>query len=249
MSHFTITVALPATTPADAEVLHKALEQALEPFDENLEVPRYVEYTREQLIEKGRKEIAAYRDGLYAQYLADPDAYRAQCRNPNHLEYLETVFPEKLGWTDGQVYAREIRWYDTEDIGPDGEVYSERNPKSQWDWWVVGGRWGGNWRFNSAVDYEYIRTEPHAFGMSEGAAKPLATDCGRVGDIAAETFESAWGYVDLEGEWHEKGSMGWWGMSDADESESGEARWKRQYLEWVASLPKDAWVVNVDCHI
>ena len=250
MSHFTITVALPGDTPAELEQLQKALEAALAPFDENLTVDRYLEYTREQLIANGREEIERYRTGLYAKYLADPEAYREQYkRNPAHLTYIAEEFPKRLTWTDEQVYASQVSWYDPSEIGPDGEVYSERNPQSKWDWWVVGGRWGGMWRFKEPVDYPHLGTEASTFGMNEDAAKALATDCGRVSDIAPETFDSTWGYIDLEGQWHEKGQMGWFGLSDADETDNGEKRWKKQYLDWIASLPKDAWVVNIDCHI
>lgn len=249
MSHFTITVALPAEVKADKDALREALTETLAPFDENLEVPRYVEYTREQLIQKGRDQIEKYRVGLYAQYLADPSGYITTCSNTAHIKYISSEFQLKLSWTDEQVYADQTRWYEPQDIGAAGEVYSEYNPKSRWDWWCVGGRWAGTWRFKSPVDYDYLRSEESAFGMREDAAKALATDCGRVGDIASETFDSAWGYINLEGAWVEKGKMGWWGMSTADESDNGEARWKKQYLDWIASLPKDAWAINVDVHI
>jgi hypothetical protein len=249
MSHFTVTVALPPDVPADAEKLSLALADALSPFDENTVVNRYVQYTKEQLIAKARQDRDDYEKGWYAQYLADPEGYAARHpHNSLHLEYLRTVFPEKLTWTDEQLYASEIDNY-VGDVGAEGEVYSTYNPQSQWDWYSVGGRWGGGWRFKSAVDYDYIGTQSSAFGMSEDADKELATDCGRVGDIAPETFDGTWGYVTLDGEWVEKAKMGWWGMSDADESESGEAKWKKHYMDWLASLPKDAWVVNVDCHI
>ena len=48
MSHFTVGVITKNGT--EEEVI-----KALEPFDENVEVDRYIEYTKEQLIEKGKK--------------------------------------------------------------------------------------------------------------------------------------------------------------------------------------------------
>lgn len=86
MSHFTVTVALPGTI-AESDI-EAELAKVLAPFDENLEVPRYVKYTREQLIEKGRQGIAEFRDAGYAKYLKDPVAYIEGSSNIAHLEYL-----------------------------------------------------------------------------------------------------------------------------------------------------------------
>lgn len=249
MSHFTITVALPAEVPADKAALQEALETALAPFDENIEMDRYVSYTKEQLIVKAKENRENYKNGLYAQYLTDPAGYVAKCHNASHLEYISKAFPDKLTWDDERLYVEELKYYDSEDIGSEGEVYSTYNPQSKWDWWVVGGRWGGTWRFKSPVDYDYLSTDSSSFGMAEEAGKLLATDCGRIGDLAPEHIAPSFGYIALDGEWVEQGSMGWWGVSTADESETGRARWKRQYFNWIASLPKDAWIISVDCHI
>ena len=131
MSHFTVMV------------IGNNVEKQLAPFDENLEVPRYVEYTKAQLIEKGRKCIEAYKNSRYAEYLKDKEAYKASRNNERHINYLENEFPLKLNWTDEQVYQDQIDDYEADCIGEDGEVYSESNPQSKWDWWEVGGRWAG----------------------------------------------------------------------------------------------------------
>ena len=178
MSHFTVTVALPGTL-AEHEI-EAALAEALAPFDENKDVPRYVSATKAELIEKGRRKIEEYKAGAYAEFRADPVAYAAKCRNLRHLEYIaggaealllepelaarytelvsefekmadeeyerfgrrmgdkrdvykpmtfDGSFPAKLDWTDEQVYADEIEWESAENIGPDGEIYSEYNPE------------------------------------------------------------------------------------------------------------------------
>lgn len=248
MSHFMITVALPSEVEASEAALQKSLEEALAPFEEELETPRYVEYTKAELIAKGRKRIEDYRTGLYAEYLADPAGYLEKySHNAHHCRYISEEFPEKLTWNDDQVYADQLTWYEPEDIGAEGEVYSDRNPNAQWDWYSVGGRWQGKWRFKSKPDYEYLQSHV-SWGVNKDEHE-LATDCGRVDDIAAETIDSAWGYLNLDGKWIEKGKMGWFGFSDADESDEAEAKWKKAYLDWIVSLPKDTWIVNVDCHI
>ena len=52
----------------------KTIDELLAPYEEK-EVPRYVQYTKLQLIEKGKAEIKAFEETLYAEYLKDPEQY------------------------------------------------------------------------------------------------------------------------------------------------------------------------------
>ena len=56
---------------------------------------------------------------------------------------------------------------------------------------------------------------------------------------------SCWAVVQ-DGQWYEKGSMGWWGMSIDD---LPEYEWQERLHELVLSLPDDSWLTVVDCHI
>lgn len=49
-----------------------------------------------------------------------------------------------------------------------------------------------------------------------------------------------------DGEWYEKGSMGWWGCV-SDEKPADE--WNKMWDEIVNNLPADTWLTVVDCHI
>lgn len=132
MSHFTVLV------------IGNNPEKQLEPYNENISIDPYVKYTKEQLIEKCKKEIEDYKNGMYAEFLFDPDGYKARHKdNVNHLNYIENEFPLKLNWTDEELYADEIKDYEKSDVGPNGEVYSTYNKKSKWDWYSLGGRWTG----------------------------------------------------------------------------------------------------------
>lgn len=58
-------------------------------------------------------------------------------------------------------------------------------------------------------------------------------------------------YLEIDGEeakkpdpWHEKGRMGWWGMS-SDEKDD----WPEQFMSLFKLIRDDQWVVIVDCHI
>jgi len=122
-------------------VIGKNVEKQLRKYDENIEVKRYVKYNKEELINQGRKHIEDYKNGIYAKFLKDPEKYKAECKNNGHLNYVENEFPKKLDWTDEQVYADEIKGYESGDVGKKGEVYSTYNPRSRWDWYEIGGRW------------------------------------------------------------------------------------------------------------
>lgn len=133
MSHFSVMVLSKDSTDLDT---------LLAPFDENMEVEPYISRTKAQVIEEKRKEIEDYSTkGYYAEYLKDPEAYREKNKNnPKHLKYIEEEFPKKLSFTDEQLYQEEIQYYSSEQITEDGSIISTYNPKSKWDWYVVGGR-------------------------------------------------------------------------------------------------------------
>ena len=52
------------------------------------------------------------------------------------------------------------------------------------------------------------------------------------------------GFIDLEGRWHERGNMGWWGIVTERDDDYDVAWWK-----FVESLDGDQRVYVVDCHI
>ncbi|MDF3280862.1 hypothetical protein [Gordonia sp. N1V] len=249
MSHFTTTVALPGDTAFDD--IETALEAALAPFDENTIVPRYVCATKAELIAEERKRIEKFRDGTYAKYLADPEKYIAECQNSAHVRYITGAdedggFPAKLNWTDEQVYASAVKWEEPENIGPHGEVYSTYNPKSQWDWWTIGGRWGGMWQLKEHDAALVTQTRPSAFGMAEKSLQPYRADVARIEQIVPESMTPTFALVDLGGEWHESAKMGWFGMS-SDKKDPDE--WNVAYANAITAMPRDTWLVNVDCHI
>lgn len=58
---------------------------------------------------------------------------------------------------------------------------------------------------------------------------------------------ATYAFVDYEGEWHETGDMGWWGM---DVSALGqEAQYDRDFEMMLADAGDDDWITIVDCHI
>ncbi len=144
MSHFTVAVF--------TEQNGKPLEELLTPFNENITVERYVKATREQLIEESKKEVHDYATtGLYAEFLKDPEKYRSENKQHEHMNYIENEFPLRLQWADEEHYKNAIRYYEPEEIGENGEIHSTYNPNSKWDWYQIGGRWSGLLKLKSSA--------------------------------------------------------------------------------------------------
>ena len=205
MTHFTITVALPGDT--DRGDIEAALQTAMEPYYEELNVEPYVRYTAQDIVEDTQYQL-----------------YRIQ--HPN-------TKPED--WFGGE-------------LDEDGNIVSTYNPDSQWDWYVIGGRWGGHWTIKQEYAYTAAKglTEPSSFGHSEHAADPRRVDVARIGQLEPESLDPTFALITLEGEWRESGTVLWFGQS---RDEKNQAVWEAEYLCWISSLPADTWVVLVDAHI
>jgi hypothetical protein len=124
MSHFALIVELPADTlPADYD---DKLGELLAPYDEDLAVPAYKNYWDEarpqdhwsfkHVYGEDAEPPCALDEITWAQFVV---AYNERYRDDGERPALHD--PER-----DRVY--EVSTY---------------NPKSKWDWWVVGGRWRG----------------------------------------------------------------------------------------------------------
>ena len=202
----------------------KNVEELLAPFDENIEYKPYVEYTRDQAIEKVRKDIEKYKNDVYAEYLADPKKYEEEwSHRPQRINYVKNIFPQKLKWTDNECYDYEARRYEPKMIAENGDLLSTYNPKSRWNWYTIGGRWDG------LLNAKY--------GISDNIVYVSEVDWN-------ETIPFA--FITPDGEWHEKGKMGWFGIVTDKKKESD---WETEFMEFVQSLGLNVVVTVVDCHI
>ena len=128
-----------------------------------------------------------------------------------------------------------------------GDDQSDDEVLPEWDWWVVGGRWGGEWRLKPGC-VSGLPSEPSSFGFPDEVAEAGATDCARVGDLVAESIDYVYSYLDLDCVWHTK----WLGPEGSGSTVIGD--WERgpefeeQFLKFLASLDPSAWLVHVDYH-
>lgn len=159
----------------------------------------------------------------------------------------------------------------------DGRFGYFENPNAKWDWWVVGGRWSGEWKntsgepcdemqikdinwesdeeaYKDAIRFWEIAVEGAA--LKEGEEEPFimwkpAYYLERYGDketyAAHQASNMFYAFVTPDGKWHEQGEMGWFGFSNATKETM--ANYKSEFEGFVKSLNPEYWLVVVDCHI
>lgn len=114
------------------------LDVLLAPYDENTQVAPYREYQDSE-----PEKFWAY------------DQFRAEGLIPEHPTWAEfaEAYNAKYGEEDGNAGLL---------VTEDGKPYemSTYNPESKWDWWTIGGRWTGYFRFHKEHAKVVLRGEP-----------------------------------------------------------------------------------------
>ena len=242
MSHFTVAVFTDSFTSVD---------ELLAPYEEGTNDPMYLEWVT-----------------------ADES-----------IEEITAKFNEK---NDGSEDLKQFvkRWY-----GYDYNLTYKNfgricNPNAKWDWYMVGGRWGGLLKLKNAEGVGKVVERCDTARVRDCDFSPNEEDYRkaiRLWEIAVEgspmteeerkkyvvrykgeyyiqkygTKENyarqmsdfyTYAFITADGEWHETGSMGWFGMDDATRS-SREAYRKAfdAYLE--EARKQDLLITIVDCHI
>jgi hypothetical protein len=148
------------------------------------------------------------------------------------LDDLET----KLNKTVFEPVAKPDK--DCESCKGTGTYKSTYNPKSQWDWYRVGGRWDGTIQCRE----KELDTDGFNFDDTHEEIKNniLSTR------LLAENEVIPFAILTPDGDWHQKGKMGWWGCST---DEMSEEEWKKEALK-IYSQHEGKYVgIGLDCHI
>jgi len=180
MSHFLAFVLIPKHSPD----VHQAVATLLAPFDESLEAAPYSTecacigvIAHEVGIRMADRTIGPI-DNFRARYGALDPAFRP----PWDLWIADWQRLVDLTERTHSRYRKPDP--DCEDCHGSGQMATTYNPQSQWDWWVIGGRWDG-W---------------------------LGPDNCVSADAAAQR-QTPFALVTPDGAWHQKGQMGWFGQS------------------------------------
>lgn len=237
------------------------LSKILEPYDENLDVEPYIRRSKEQMIRDAKR----YKRKLLERIAEDPD-----------MEISDWQYDFLNAETDQQFYDAERD--DDINYDEDGNELSTYNPKSKWDWWEVGGRWSGSLtakngdkvdeglvkELNFDVDKErYERNLRWYEVVVDGAPRKEGEEKFSTfynTDYLRECFKTKENYAKIhslpiffavitpDGEWHEKGQMGWFGISSETAEESFD--WDLHFMErFIDNLDDNMELVVVDCHI
>lgn len=123
--------------------------------------------------------------------------------------------------------------------------YSTYNPKSKWDWYLLGGRWSGAIIKLKKGATSGIEGEASWCSSGQGCDAALKKDID-FDAMYAEDEEFAPYAVVKDGEWYARGEMHWFGVSD-DKMTCKE--WSDKVKELIESLPDDTLISFYDLHI
>lgn len=139
-----------------------------------------------------------------------------------------------------------------EHLGVAMDRYYYDNPDAvsgEWDWMVVGGRWGGSWVLREGGRDGPISTEAHSMGSVEHSDGRKHTDCARLRELEFESLSSPYSWIDLAGDWHTK-----WlgpeksGTQEVSKWEIADEEWNRRWMTLLQTIPEDTWLVLTDYH-
>ncbi len=206
-------------------------ENQLTPYDENLEVKFYDKTAHLQSeYENGGAKYVIFADGRMANIYSQEVRDLWQPVNKNTpFSKCELILPKgakvemvpfKQVYKDFETFAKQHCGLEKNEQGQYGYMY---NPNAKWDWYELGGRW---------ENYLPLKNGEHA-------------------------NEAVWDEIDIvklrtpfailkHGEWHEKGEMGWWGMT---KNEKADNDWDKEVNNLIADIAPDTPVYIYDCHI
>lgn len=209
MSHFTVLVIGPNP------------EEQLKPFDENLEVERYLLFSKEDVIERERSVLISFKEEVYNVYLKDPDAYLKKKRGEGHMRYLTEIFPRLHAMDDEELFQAVITGYDQKNIDEDGNVWATSNPDAKWDYYKLGGRWQGYFNLRSGKSADQALKKDIVFPFPP----PFA--------------------IVKNGEWIERGTMGWFGVVTEPKED---ADWNQEFQAAINGCDENTLFSLYDCH-
>ena len=223
-------------------VIHKkgqSIDELLAPYNENIQVEPYIQFSRQEAIDYAREHWVGFADK------PDEDCWLAMTADAGEGMYDEnlnilTTYNPKSKWDwwspggrfDGELRVRHGRGYmykseariGSVDFSLDEEEYAEAL-----EYWKENVEGEGTDRFYSK-DYYLER-----FKDAETYATCVASFC-------------TYAVITPDGEWHAPGEMGWFACS----SETGDdwVRWVRDYQKNFIDTadPKD-YIAIIDCHI
>lgn len=197
----------------------------LEQYSEDLEVEAYVDRTKEEAINDVQRHQRK-------RYLEAVKALQTPNLNSHSMVFYQKIVDQGPSISKEDAWKEVLSWGC--ELDEDENLISTYNPNSKWDWYCVGGRWNGflvlkerkedgsiievNEAYFNEIDWDY---------MKEWNRIPFC-------------------FVNEDGEWYEKGEMGWFAITT---NEMEEDTWLVTFEEYINTVEDDCLVTVVDFHI
>ena len=200
-------------------------ESNLEAYDESLEVEEYIAYTKEEAIDSVKQNHArAYESAI--EYLRKSDITESS------KKHCESIVDKGLFISYEDAWKEAKNWgYKLDD---NENLVTTYNPDSKWDWYSIGGRWSGFLYTKEKDD------EGNPIRVNQAQFKDIDWDYMLENNIIPFNF------VTEDGDWYEKGQMGWWGMTT---NEMDLSTWIEDFQSYLKNIEDDCLVTVVDFHI
>ena len=197
----------------------------LEQYAEDLEVEAYVDQTKEEAINEVQRTQRK-------RYLEAVKALQTPNLNSRSMDFYQKIVDQGPSISKEDAWKEVLSW--GYELDEHGNLLSTYNPNAKWDWYCVGGRWNGflvlkerkedgsiievNEAYFNEIDWDY---------MKEWNRIPFC-------------------FVDEDGEWYEKGEMGWFAITT---NEMAEDTWRTSFEDYINTVADDCLVTVVDFHI
>ena len=203
-------------------------ESDLERYAEDLEVDPYILYTREEAIKN-------VQDTHNLRY----DTAQKRIKDYKGDDEYKQILLDTLA--KGPTLTPEDAWEIVKEWGykidEDDNVLSTYNPDAKWDWYVIGGRWS---------DYLYLKE-------CDEEGKRLTADYAYFDEVdwdyMIEMNCVPFCFVDWDGDWHEKGEMGWFAMTKNEKDDDSWVDEFKAYIEILKNVQFQGEVTVIDFHI
>jgi hypothetical protein len=248
VSHFFVGVLV----PKDTRDIEAKVNELLAPYDENISVEPYDEkcFCVNRLAKKAGhaaaeafKPLDDLRKEFHATYHPDNDeAWREFIKEYEKIDADATKAHPLFEKPDPAC----------DECNGTGVVTSTSNPKSQWDWFVIGGRWDGTIQraprddgkggFNFGEEHHLVKNNYILVKDVLDETKAVTAALTHPG----ETYSwMPYALVTPDGKWHEKGVMGWFGMA---RNEAKQEDWEKEVMR-LLNENLECKLVGVDCHV
>lgn len=253
MSHFAVLVVVPKNDDWESN-----MEDLLKPYSENLEVPEYEKscycvdsiasneariqtesvfgelgnirkafFERDDIKKINDERISLSNRDFHIDeppLSKDEEALLKKLNDDINKEYEIATAPynDYMNKIHGEHPMHNKANPDCSECNGTGVRMTTYNPDSKWDWYGIGGRW-------------------HNFlNLGDNIA-----DIPAIIKAFEEQNQGVYAIVTPDGVWHEKGEMGWWGIS-RNENED----WDKDMLDILKDYNSDEYIgIVVDCHI